>query len=172
MVICAVTLLAGLFAHPMRDPNRLRHRHAVSQIETFLAALERYKADCRQYPSNLDGLDALNANPGVTGWRGPYIVQDIPLDPWGRQYHYIYSPGEATPEVQSYGADGKPGGQFFDADISSRKLKAVVAESPVERRARRILVGSTIGSCIGLLASFLLWGFASRRAGDDGGESI
>ena len=164
--ICAILLLIGLFGDPLRDRNRARHRAAVSQLVSFVTALERYKADCGQYPTNLDGLDALAASPGVRGWRGPYSASDIPLDPWGHPYHYNYPAGFQTPELKSYGADGKPGGSFFDADISSRNLKVVVPESPVEARGRRILIGLTVGACVGLLVSFLLWGFASRRHGN------
>jgi len=172
MAVCAGAILLGIFGHPLRDPNRLRHGMALAQIEAFLTALERYRGDCKQYPANLDGLDALSANPGVTGWRGPYIAQDVPLDPWGRHYRYEYSPEKAAPEIKSYGADGKPGGLFFDADISSRNLQVAVARSPAEAKARRFLIACTAVACAGLLASFLLWGFAARREGDDAEEGM
>ena len=167
LVICVGALLFGIFGHPLRDPERPRHRAAVSQIQVFQGAMERYKADCGQYPTPVDGLDALNTNPGVTGWRGPYLVQETPLDPWGNPYQYEYAGGMQRPEVTSYGADGKPGGEFFAADISSRNLKAAVPSSPAEAQARRILIGCTALACVGLLAAFLFWGFAARRDAED-----
>jgi type II secretion system protein G len=170
MAVCVCVLLFGLFGHPLRDRNRVLHGAAASQVEAFLAALEHYKVDCKQYPTTIEGLDALASNPGVKGWRGPYLTQDIPLDPWGNQYRYEYSPETERLEIKSYGADGKPGGLFFDADISSLNLHAVIPESPFEAKSRRLLIGSTIGSCIGLLASFLLWGFASRRDAEEEAE--
>jgi type II secretion system protein G len=170
MAVCACVLLFGLFGHPLRDRNRLLHRAATYQVEAFLAALEHYRADCKQYPTTIEGLDALAGNPGVKGWRGPYLTLDVPLDPWGHPYQYEYSPETQWLEIKSYGADGKPGGLFFDADISSLNLHAVVPESPFEAKARRILIGTTIGSCVGLLASFVLWGFAARRQAEGEAE--
>ena len=167
MVISVCLLIAAVFAFGLRDQNRVRHRVAVSQIRTFVASLERYKSDCRAYPSTLEGLDALASNPGVKGWGGPYISDEIARDPWGQLFRYVYSPETGVFEIQSLGADGKPGGKFFEADISSRNLERAPPLSPVETRARRIVIGLTIGGCAGLLVSYVLWGFASRRSEDD-----
>ena len=48
----------------------------------------------------------------VNQWNGPYMPQDIPKDPWGREYIYKY-PGEHgdEPDIISLGADGQPGGE-------------------------------------------------------------
>ena len=54
-------------------------------------------------------------------WNGPYLKKRMPLDPWGRVYLYK-SPGEGDPatyDLQSLGADGRPGGYGRDADIRS-----------------------------------------------------
>jgi len=83
-------------------------------------ALGQYKEDTGTFPTNEQGLAALRENPGVKDWKGPYLAQDVPLDPWKRPYVYRY-PGEHSdePDIVSYGADGKPGGASEDADVVS-----------------------------------------------------
>jgi general secretion pathway protein G len=87
----------------------------------FMDALQRYRADVHEFPSTDEGLQALRTNVGNrAGWHGPYLPQDIPLDPWGRPYVFRYPTGQrATPEISSWGRDGKPGGDGEDADIFS-----------------------------------------------------
>ena len=66
---------------------------------------------------------ALRVKPqDVNQWAGPYLPQDIPVDPWGRAYVYKY-PGEHgdEPDIICYGADGQPGGEGLNADIVSWK---------------------------------------------------
>ena len=61
---------------------------------------------------------------------------EVPLDPWSRGYAYVLN-GDSAPEVLSYGADGKPGGELFDADISTSNLGRTIPES--RRLARQTL---------------------------------
>src|SRR6185369_4373257 len=62
-------------------------------------------------------LNALVFDRGVKHWNGPY-AKDVPIDPWWRPY--VYTVSENQFQVLSYGADGKPGGKRFDADLSNR----------------------------------------------------
>jgi general secretion pathway protein G len=86
-----------------------------------MLALEKYRVDTGGYPSAGEGLESLRRNVGkLHTWRGPYLAGDVPLDPWGRPYIYSFPVrGRESPEVLSYGADGKPGGMGDDADITS-----------------------------------------------------
>ena len=95
-------------------------------LEQFGKALEAYRKDCGGYPNLRVGLKALVANPGVNGWDGPYTK--LPLrDPWGRPYLYEISNGLTI--VRSFGADGKPGGDLFDGDLSSQNPWPPLQES-------------------------------------------
>jgi len=50
--------------------------------------------------------------PVPSSWKGPYLANEIPVDPWGNKYIYK-CPGVHNPssyDVSSNGADGKPGG--------------------------------------------------------------
>lgn len=126
VVVAVLSVLAALVA-----PNVFQHlgtakdAAARSQMEMLGAALDAYRLDNGRYPTTQQGLDALRTEPTVEprprNWRGPYLRRDVPLDPWGNPYVFV-SPGEANPsgyDLISYGADGMPGGDGEDADITS-----------------------------------------------------
>lgn len=76
-------------------------------------ALDRYLADHGRVPSTAEGLAALV----------PDYLPELPRDPWrNAPYTYEAAPDGQSAEVFSYGADGKPGGEGTDADLSLRAL--------------------------------------------------
>jgi general secretion pathway protein G len=82
-------------------------RGDISAIET---ALEMYKLDNFNYPTEQEGLDALVASG---------LIKKMSLDPWGNPYEYR-NPGErAQIDIYSLGADGEPGGEDQNADIGN-----------------------------------------------------
>jgi general secretion pathway protein G len=126
VVIAVIAVLAALVA-----PNVFRHvgsakeAAARSQIEMLGAALDAYRLDNGRYPTTVQGLDALwqepTAEPRPANWRGPYLRKAVPVDPWNNPYIYL-SPGEVSVrgyDLISLGADGVPGGEDEDADITS-----------------------------------------------------
>ena len=125
VVIVVIAILATLVA-----PNVFRHVGAAkdatarSQIEMLGGALDAYRLDNGRYPSTQQGLAALWEAPTVepaANWTQPYLRKPVPLDPWGNPYLYV-SPGDVNPQgydLVSYGADGQPGGEGEDADITS-----------------------------------------------------
>ncbi|MFN7925326.1 MAG: type II secretion system protein GspG [Bryobacteraceae bacterium] len=73
---------------------------AREQVRNFCLALNAYKSDAGHFPSMEEGLQALRMEPtGATGWRGPYLTQDIPLDPWSNRYEYRFRDGDAVPVI-------------------------------------------------------------------------
>ena len=103
------------------DAARVTAAHA--QINSFMTALGAYKLDTGTFPTTEQGLQALRDRPaGLTQWDGPYLPQEIPVDPWGRAYTYKF-PGEHgdEPDIISYGADGQAGGDALNADVVSWK---------------------------------------------------
>jgi general secretion pathway protein G len=125
VVIVVIAILATLVA-----PNIFQHVGAAkdatarSQIEMMGAALDAYRLDNGRYPTTDQGLSALWEAPTgdpARNWRGPYLRKQAPLDPWGNPYVYI-SPGEVNQagyDLVSYGADGQPGGEGENADVTS-----------------------------------------------------
>jgi len=156
-------MMLYLIADWTRDSGRIRHVLAALQIHAFLNALEAYRADCGAYPTSSQSLDALRTNPGKAEWRGPYLSQDVPVDPWGRPYVYRHSGVQVDkPVILSYGADGKPAGQYFDADVSSQTLDAILPETPLEARVRYVRIGTFVAICAAFSGFLFLLRFAYK----------
>ena len=127
VVLTIIALFAALVAPKMLGQgDKARVTAARAQINSFMTALGAYKLDTGLYPSTEMGLAALRNRPqNVPQWQGPYLPQDVPVDPWGRAYIYKY-PGEHSPEepeIVCLGADGQPGGEGIMADIVSWKAQ-------------------------------------------------
>ena len=124
VVLMIIGLFAALVAPRLfRKTDAARVTAARAQINSFMTALGAYKLDTGTFPLTEQGLQALRTRPSTaTQWDGPYLPQEIPVDPWGRPYAYRY-PGEHgdEPDVISYGQDGQPGGDGFNADVVSWK---------------------------------------------------
>ncbi len=141
LVVLAIIALIAAVVGPrvFAQLDRSKTRAAELQIRALEAALETMRLDIGRAPSSAEGLQLLvRADPAqVTGWYGPYLDDVVPNDPWGRPYIYLTPEesaaadssteiaaaapsGEARPRVISYGADGQPGGEGANADVSSR----------------------------------------------------
>lgn len=124
VVVTIIALFAAVVAPRMlRRTDTARVTAARTQINAFMTALGAYKLDTGTFPTTEMGLQALRERPqNVNQWNGPYLPQEIPVDPWGHPYVYRY-PGEHgdEPDIISYGADGQPGGEGINADIVSWK---------------------------------------------------
>src|SRR5687768_14877703 len=103
--------------------EQARQTAAASQIATFGTALDAYEVDMGSYPQGKNGLVDLVQQPREgTGWKGPYMKNDIPLDPWGNAYIYE-CPGKhntAGYDLASMGFDGRLG---TDDDITNYQSK-------------------------------------------------
>ena len=127
VVIVVIAILATLVApNIFRNVGDARSTAARTQIETFGTALDAYRLDNGTYPTTAQGLGALWERPSIdppSNWKQPYLRKAVPRDPWGREYLYVF-PGRVNPQgydLQSLGADGKPGGDGENADIQSWK---------------------------------------------------
>ena len=121
VVVIIIGLLAGLVLPQfIRQEEKAKLRTTKAQIELFGTALDTFRLDVGRYPTSDEGLQALRQKPGgLDRWDGPYLRKDLPLDPWSKPYVYR-SPGEHGPyDIVSYGADGTPGGDGDNRDITS-----------------------------------------------------
>jgi general secretion pathway protein G len=113
LVLVILGILAALVLPKFTGrTEQARVTAAVTQISTFGTALDSFEVDTGSYPRGQDGLQQLVVQPvDVTGWRGPYLKSDIPLDPWGQPYVYEY-PGRVNAngyDIRSAGPDKQPG---------------------------------------------------------------
>jgi general secretion pathway protein G len=124
VVVTIIGLFAALVAPRLWNKvSGAKQTVAHQQINDFMTALGAYKLDTGRFPTTEQGLAALRVKPqDVDRWDGPYLPKDIPNDPWGKAYVYKY-PGDHgdEPDIMSYGADGKEGGEKEDADVCSWK---------------------------------------------------
>ncbi len=121
VVMVIIGLLAALVGPRfIRQEEKAKIKAAKAQIELLGTALDTFRLDVGRYPSTQEGLEALRTKPGgLERWDGPYLKKDVPLDPWGKAYAYK-SPGEhGAFDIVSYGADGAPGGEEDNRDITS-----------------------------------------------------
>ena len=85
VVIIIGVLVAMVAPRLVGRSEQARAAAAKADINANLAtALDLYEVDVGHYP---DELTELRKDPGVTGWKGPYLKKD-PKDPWGRDYEY------------------------------------------------------------------------------------
>lgn len=123
VVILILAILAALIVPRVigRSTDAKRAK-AASDIATLSSLLQQYRIDNDRYPTTEQGLQSLRVQPNdAPNWRGPYITKNLPTDPWGNEYTYE-SPGSAGEDfvIVSYGADGAPGGEGDDSDITSQ----------------------------------------------------
>jgi general secretion pathway protein G len=121
VVMIIIGLLAALVGPRfIRQEEKAKIKATKAQIELLGTALDTFRLDVGRYPSSEEGLEALRTKPGgLERWDGPYLKKEVPLDPWGKAYAYR-SPGEHGPfDIVSYGADGAPGGEGDNRDITS-----------------------------------------------------
>jgi general secretion pathway protein G len=124
VVIVILGLLAGLVVPRLfKYAERAKVATTKAQISAFQTALGAFRLDTGRYPTSEEGLQALRTKPsGLDSWDGPYLPKEIPLDPWGHTYVYNY-PGDHgdEPDIVSYGADGREGGEDENTDVVSWK---------------------------------------------------
>lgn len=124
VVLVIIAVVAALIVpNVIGRPDEARVTVARTDVRTIASSLEMYRLDNRTYPVTSQGLGALVERPvsppTPTNWPAGGYLPDLPTDPWGNAYIYR-SPGENAPfELMSLGADGQPGGDGVNADITS-----------------------------------------------------
>jgi general secretion pathway protein G len=123
MVVVSIIGLLIVLVGPrfIRGQEKAEVRAAAAQIANFGTALDTFRLDVGRYPTTQEGLGALNQRPsGTDRWDGPYLKTNPPADPWSRPYFYR-SPGEGGRpyDLYSLGADGSPGGDGPNRDVTS-----------------------------------------------------
>jgi general secretion pathway protein G len=129
--IMVVVIIIGLLAAVVVPQflgrvDDARVAKAKEDIQAMQTALTMFKLDNYSYPTMDLGLKALAQKPDATtikNWRPGGYLQHVNKDPWGNDYQYQI-PGTHGGEYDLYslGADGKPGGDGYDADIGNWNL--------------------------------------------------
>jgi general secretion pathway protein G len=128
MVVVVILAVLGALVVPkiLENVDKARVTRAQSDIRAIETALDLYRLDNFKYPTTEQGLQALvkqPVDPSITNYRAGGYLQAMPKDPWNNPYQYT-SPGAdgRDYDITSFGRDGKPGGEGYDADISTATL--------------------------------------------------
>jgi general secretion pathway protein G len=124
VVIVILGILAALVVpRVLSRPDEARVVAAKQDLAVISQALKLYRLDNQRYPSAEQGLGALIVKPETAplppNWKPGGYLERLPKDPWGNAYVYVNPGLHGEIDVLSLGADGKPGGDGFDADIGS-----------------------------------------------------
>lgn len=118
LVLVILGLIAGLVLPGIiGKAEGAKVKAAASQVSRLAMAVESYYLDTGVTP---ESLQQLVEDPGSSGgWNGPYVKSASLKDPWGRDYEYVFPGEHGEFDIFSLGADGQPGGDGKDADITS-----------------------------------------------------
>ena len=124
IVVVILGILAGIVVVNVMDrPDQARVIAARNDITSIMNALKLYRLDNSVYPTSEQGLSALVRKPEVgeppRNWKPGGYLEKLSKDPWGTDYQYLNPGIYGEIDVFSYGADGRPGGDNFNADIGS-----------------------------------------------------
>ena len=127
VVVAILAVLAALIVPKvMSRPDEARVVAARQDIAALLQSLKLYRLDNLRYPTTEQGLAALVSRPTLApvppNWKAGGYLERLPRDPWGNPYQYLNPGLRGEIDVFSFGADGQPGGEGFDADIGSWNL--------------------------------------------------
>lgn len=123
VVLVIIGLLAGLVGPRLFSKvDQSKVQTAQVQAKMLRGAVESMRLDIGRYPTAEEGLGLLMRPPAdaelAKRWRGPYLDDALPPDPWGNAYQYSLPGADGQPfALYSLGADGKRGGERNDADV-------------------------------------------------------
>ena len=121
IVLVIIGLLAGLVGPQlMKQLDSSKVSVADTQIKMLRGALQTYRLAVGSYPTTAQGLAALMSPPDEVAeyWRGPYLQDELPTDPWRSPYQYEAPVNNLQGFVlYSFGMDSAKGGEGDNADI-------------------------------------------------------
>jgi general secretion pathway protein G len=124
VVLVIIGLLAGLVGPRLfSQVDSAKVKTAATQVKMLKGVLETMRLDIGRFPTTEEGLNLLRNAPTDEAikpfWKGPYLDEPVPLDPWNHPYQYANTPSSnGQPFVlYSYGADRQAGGTDLNADI-------------------------------------------------------
>jgi len=126
--IMAVLFIIGLLAAVavksfMGQTDKARVITTRAKLSDLASAVNLFKLNSGRYPDEDMGLEELIEQPAdIETWQsGGYLTTtEVPKDAWGNDFEFELNTESGKPFVIiSYGADGEPGGEEFDADLYS-----------------------------------------------------
>lgn len=124
IVIVIIGLLVSLVSiNVLPTLNQAYLEKAKADIARLEQALVMFKINEGNFPTQSQGLNSLKSNPGDL--KKPFLypmggyINKLPKDPWGNDYQYVFPASNGSYEIISLGADGQPGGEGENKDITN-----------------------------------------------------
>ena len=119
-VLVILGLLAAVLTMGLSGAMSDSRQHICKlQINKVQESVIMYQNAKRTLPPNGNGLSVLTA-PNSDSSKAWYLESNQIKDPWGNDLQFLVpGPDGKAFEIVSYGADGSPGGEGENADISS-----------------------------------------------------
>ena len=119
MVVLIIIAIMASFVVPsvINRPDQARLTKVKNDILTIESAIDLYKLDNGNYPSNDEGLEELIAD------EDNLYLKRLPLDPWNNPYQYSNPGKNSKIDIFSLGADNQEGGDGNNKDIGNWNLE-------------------------------------------------
>lgn len=123
VVVLIIAVLASLLVPKViGKQDEAKYKTTLSNIARISSVLNNFRLDCDRYPTNEEGLNSLIQAPqDASGWKGPYIEGQVPLDAYGNPFEYQY-PGPIGEDSFFLRSAGKDGQMNTDDDITNLDL--------------------------------------------------
>lgn len=133
VVVIMAILAAIIVPRIMSRPDEAKEVKVKQDIASISDALDLYRIDNGQYPTQAQGLQALVTKPTVAPVPENYsedgYLKEMPKDPWGHPYHYVI-PGKHGPvDIFTYGENNEPGGTGINATTGNWSNDSQTADS-------------------------------------------
>lgn len=118
VVLIILGLIAGLVVpNIMQRGEDAKIRAADAEVQRLSMAVDEFYLDNGRPPKELRELIEKPGN--ASNWNGPYVNDSNLNDPWENDYQYRYPGEHRSFDIWSHGADGSPGGEGANADITN-----------------------------------------------------
>jgi general secretion pathway protein G len=115
LVLAILVVLGSMVTVGYMQIQRNANRDAAKgQIGLLEDAVQLYALNVGTCPTTQQGLLALREAPSdlknAAKWAGPYLSEELPIDPWGQAYQYEQISAEEF-KIWSNGPDGQQGSE-------------------------------------------------------------
>lgn len=112
VVVIAITtmLMSAVGLYAIGQWREAQVKVAKTELKTLEAGLDTYLALTGRYPEPAQGFAPLLER---------RVIKEQPIDPWGNAFSWTLVAG--APVITSLGADGQPGGDGFEADLTTAR---------------------------------------------------
>jgi len=131
LVLAILVVLGSMVTVGYMQIQRNANKDAAKgQIGLLENAIDLYSLNVGTCPTTQQGLLALREAPSdlknVAKWAGPYLKEELPIDPWGQPYQYEQISADEF-KIWSNGPDGQQGSED-DIDPTRERQQSATSQ--------------------------------------------